>query len=98
MVVTSFSPALVPDPLQIDHSPRESRYARHTNGTFRQCYYLESSSYKPGGPIFVFICGDVPIEYYATLLESSLVQDLVQKISGYWDRPKEPLLWRELSF
>ncbi|KAI4183955.1 MAG: hypothetical protein L6R41_005066 [Letrouitia leprolyta] len=42
----------------IDHFPDNPRYAPHTNATFSQRYYFDSSYYKPGGPVFLYIGGE----------------------------------------
>jgi hypothetical protein len=43
---------------QIDHFPDSERYAPHTNATFRQRYSFDSSYYKPGGPVFLYLSGE----------------------------------------
>jgi hypothetical protein len=44
--------------VQIDHFPHQSRYVPHTNATFKQRYFFDSSYYKPGGPVFLYIGGE----------------------------------------
>lgn len=43
---------------QIDHFPESGRYVPHTNATFKQRYFFDSSYYKPGGPVFLYIGGE----------------------------------------
>lgn len=44
--------------MQIDHFQNSSRYEPHTTDTFRQRYFFDSSYYKPGGPVFLYIGGE----------------------------------------
>jgi len=46
------------DAIQIDHFPNEKRYAPHPKGNFTQRYFFDSSYYKPGGPVFLYIGGE----------------------------------------
>ncbi|CAJ2506575.1 Uu.00g007050.m01.CDS01 [Anthostomella pinea] len=46
----------------IDHFPQSSRYARHSNGKFKQRYFVETSYYKAGGPVFLYLAGEGPID------------------------------------
>ena len=52
------------------------------NGTFKQRYFIESSYYASGGPVFVFIGGEVPIDFYTGIFQSSIFQDLIQQYQG----------------
>jgi hypothetical protein len=44
--------------LKIDHFPKSDRYEPHTTNTFKQRYFFDSSYYKPGGPVFLYIGGE----------------------------------------
>jgi hypothetical protein len=44
--------------IQIDHLLDDDRYAPHVNGTFKQRYYFDSTYYKPGGPVYLYIGGE----------------------------------------
>jgi hypothetical protein len=44
--------------LQIDHFPNSTRYAPHETGTFKQRYFYDSTYYKPGGPVFLYLSGE----------------------------------------
>ncbi|KAI9667736.1 MAG: hypothetical protein M1821_000553 [Bathelium mastoideum] len=65
----------------IDHFPNEARYAPHDNGTYKQRYYVETSYYKPGGPVFLYLAGEGPIDG-DTHLDSSLITHLMQQFNG----------------
>jgi hypothetical protein len=47
---------------QIDHFPKSDRYEPHTADTFKQRYVFDSSYYKPGGPVFLYIGGETSVE------------------------------------
>jgi hypothetical protein len=55
---------------QIDHFPHSSRYAPHVNGTFKQRYFFDSTYYKPGGPVYLYISGEVSAEYRFSNLQN----------------------------
>lgn len=55
---------------QIDHFPDSARYAPHTNATFKQRYFFDSSYYKPGGPIYLYIGGETSGESRFSNLET----------------------------
>jgi hypothetical protein len=43
---------------QINHFPHSDRYAPHVKGTFKQRYFFDSTYYKPGGPVYLYISGE----------------------------------------
>jgi hypothetical protein len=55
---TLLSITTFPDHEQIDHFQHSSRYEPHTKDTFKQRYFFDSSYYKPGGPVFLYIGGE----------------------------------------
>ncbi|KAI0116341.1 peptidase S28 [Nemania sp. FL0031] len=65
----------------IDHFPHSSRYAPHAKGTFKQRYFVETSYYKPGGPVFLFLGGEGSITG-DTHLDNSLIEQLSKKFNG----------------
>ena len=67
--------------LQIDHFPNNSRYAPYTSATFKQRYFFDSSYYKPGGPVFLYIGGETSGENRFSNLESGSKQDQWTMIS-----------------
>jgi hypothetical protein len=60
LYVSTFSPVLLTgtNELEIDHFPKSDRYEPHTADTFKQRYFFDSSYYKPGGPVFLYIGGE----------------------------------------
>ena len=68
---------------QIDHFPTSDRYEPHTNATFKQRYFFDSSYYKPGGPVFLYIGGETSGESrFSNLQTGSRCLDNQSKISS----------------
>lgn len=44
--------------MPVDHFHNESRYAPHTNDTFQQHYWLDTSNYVEGGPVIIHAMGE----------------------------------------
>ncbi|KAI1816653.1 peptidase S28 [Poronia punctata] len=65
----------------IDHFPHSPRYAPHAEGTFKHRYFLETSYYKPGGPVFLYLGGESPIDG-DTHLEASLITQFMKRFNG----------------
>ncbi|KAJ8123302.1 hypothetical protein O1611_g9625 [Lasiodiplodia mahajangana] len=65
----------------IDHFPHSSRYIPHAKGTFKQRYFVETSYYKPGGPVFLFLGGEGTITG-DTHLDNSLIEQLSKRFNG----------------
>ncbi|ORX95978.1 peptidase S28 [Clohesyomyces aquaticus] len=68
--------------MPIDHFPHESRYAPHEKGTFKQRYFFDSSYYKPGGPVFLYIGGETSGESRFSNLRTGIIQILMQAFGG----------------
>ncbi|KPI34765.1 putative serine protease K12H4.7 [Cyphellophora attinorum] len=66
----------------IDHFPQSSRYEPHTNGTFTQRYFFDSTYYKDGGPVFLYIGGETSGESRFSNLETGIIQILMQEFNG----------------
>lgn len=58
------------DSAKIDHFPHEQRYAPHTKATFKQRYFFDTSYYKPGGPVFLYLSGETSGESRFSNLET----------------------------
>jgi hypothetical protein len=61
---------ILTDSRQIDHFQNSSRYEPHTQDTFKQRYFFDSSYYKPGGPVFLYIGGETSGESRFSNLET----------------------------
>ena len=66
----------------IDHFPDSDRYKPHTNDTFKQRYYVDSSYYKPGGPVFLYIGGETSGPSRFSNLETGIIQILMEQFNG----------------
>lgn len=66
----------------IDHFPDSARYLPHTNATFKQRYFFDSSYYKPGGPVFLYIGGETSGPSRFSNLETGIIQILMQEFNG----------------
>lgn len=66
----------------IDHFQNSSRYAPNTNATFTQRYWFDDTYYKPGGPVFLYIGGEVSGESRFSNLETGIVQILMNATNG----------------
>ena len=66
----------------IDHFPNSPRYAPHTNATFPQRYYFDSTYYKPGGPIYLYIGGETSGPSRFSNLQTGIIQILMSATNG----------------
>ncbi|KAJ9201928.1 hypothetical protein DTO164E3_3366 [Paecilomyces variotii] len=77
---TSYTPYTFDQP--IDHFPNSTRYAPHTNGTFKQRYVFDDTYYEPGGPVFLYIGGETSAESRYSNLQTGIIQILMQATNG----------------
>ncbi|OCL06367.1 hypothetical protein AOQ84DRAFT_223885 [Glonium stellatum] len=68
--------------MPIDHFPNNPRYAPHTNATFKQRYFFDSTYYKLGGPVFLYISGETSGESRFSNLQTGIIQILMQATNG----------------
>ena len=68
--------------MPIDHFPHSPRYAPHTNATFSQRYYFDSTYYKPGGPVYLYIGGETSGPSRFPNLETGIIQILMNATNG----------------
>ncbi|KAI1872410.1 uncharacterized protein JN550_004129 [Neoarthrinium moseri] len=67
---------------QIDHFPNSDRYSPHTNDTFKQRYYFDSTYYKSGGPVFLYIGGETSGPSRWSNLQTGIIQILMEAFNG----------------
>jgi Serine carboxypeptidase S28 len=67
--------------IPFDHFHNESRYEPHTNETFDNSYWLDTSNYVNGGPIFVLAMGEDGV-FDLPWLDHGLVQELASATGG----------------
>ncbi|KIN05897.1 hypothetical protein OIDMADRAFT_100781 [Oidiodendron maius Zn] len=70
---TSYPPHYFDQP--IDHFPHSARYAPHTKDTFKQRFFFDSTYYKPGGPVFLYLSGETSGESRFSNLETGTIAD-----------------------
>jgi hypothetical protein len=70
--------------MPIDHFHNESRYEPHTNATFQQLFWLDTSNYVPGGPVIVHAIGEDDPSYGSDLewLQKGLLHDIANATGG----------------
>lgn len=68
--------------MPIDHFPNNDRYKPHTNATFKQRYVFDSTYYKPGGPVYLYISGETSVESRLSNLETGIIQILMNATGG----------------
>lgn len=68
--------------MPIDHFPNEDKYLPHTNATFKQHYYFDSSYYEPGGPVFLYVGGETSGRSRLSNLETGIIQILMNATGG----------------
>ena len=66
----------------IDHFPNSARYEPHPNGTFKQRYVFDTTYYKPGGPVLLYIGGETDLESRFENLETGIIQILMKATNG----------------
>lgn len=68
--------------MPLDHFHNESRYAPHTNDTFQQQYWVDTSSYVDGGPVIIHAMGEDPSSYDLQWLQSGLPHQIANATGG----------------
>lgn len=77
---STYTPYTIDQP--IDHFPDDAQYEPHTNATFKQRYVYDSTYYKPGGPVFLYIGGETSLENRLSNLETGIIQILMEATNG----------------
>jgi hypothetical protein len=68
--------------MPIDHFHNESRYEPHTNATFENHYWLDTSNYVEGGPIIVNALGEDSSSFDLVWLQKGLLHELTNATGG----------------
>ena len=68
--------------MPLDHFHNESRYEPHTNRTFENHYYIDTSKYVEQGPVIVLAIGEDAFSYDLAWLEKGLLQELANATGG----------------
>ncbi|KAA8576690.1 hypothetical protein MFRU_014g01720 [Monilinia fructicola] len=76
----AYKPYTIDQP--IDHFPDDPAYAPHTNATFKQRYFFDTTYYKPGGPVYLYIGGETNAENRFSNLQTGIIQILMEATNG----------------
>ena len=68
--------------MPIDHFHNISRYEPHTNATFQQLYWVDTSNYVPGGPVIIHAMGEDSPDYDLQLLQKGILHDIANATGG----------------
>lgn len=66
----------------VDHFHNDTQYEPHSNGTFNMRYFLETSFYKPGGPVIVIASGETSAEDRVPYLTNGVGSLLAKATNG----------------
>ncbi|PHH70748.1 hypothetical protein CDD82_6953 [Ophiocordyceps australis] len=83
------SPSPSPPPIKaynlsvpVDHFHNESKYEPHSSDFFNLRYWLDTSNYRPGGPVIVLHSGETSSEDRLPYLEHGIVPELTAATGG----------------
>ncbi|OQV07465.1 hypothetical protein CLAIMM_11892 [Cladophialophora immunda] len=68
--------------MPIDHFHNESRYEPHTNATFEQFYWLDTTNYVPGGPVIILALGEDSPSFDFQWLQKGLLHEIANATGG----------------
>ncbi|KAL9115347.1 MAG: hypothetical protein Q9227_000668 [Pyrenula ochraceoflavens] len=68
--------------MPLDHFPEDPRYAPHSNETFVNQYWLDTSNYRNGGPVIIHALGEDSPSYDLTWLQKGLLHELAVATGG----------------
>ncbi|KIW85338.1 hypothetical protein Z517_00728 [Fonsecaea pedrosoi CBS 271.37] len=68
--------------MPIDHFHNESRYEPHTNATFQQLYWLDTTNYVPGGPVIILAIGEDSATVDFEWLQKGLLHKIANATGG----------------
>jgi hypothetical protein len=68
--------------MPLDHFHNDSRYAPHTNDTFQQRWWVDTSQYKPGGPVIVHAMGEDDPSYDLAWVQKGLLHQIANETGG----------------
>jgi hypothetical protein len=68
--------------MPIDHFQTDSRYAPHTNATFQQQWWVDTSTYVPGGPVIVHALGEDSPSFDLPWFQTGLLHEIANATGG----------------
>lgn len=66
----------------VDHFHNDTRYEPHTENLYNLRYFVDTSNYRPGGPVIVLHSGEFPAEGRLPFLEHGIVPLLTKEHGG----------------
>lgn len=67
---------------KISHFPTDSKYFPHIDGSFKQRYWVDTSFYKPGGPVFLLDAGEISGQSRIPFLQQGIIRLLSETFNG----------------
>ncbi|KAI1094397.1 peptidase S28 [Rostrohypoxylon terebratum] len=69
---------------KVNHFPDDPQFniSPLSNNTFKQRYYFDSTYYKPGGPVYLYISGETSGPSRFSNLQTGIIQILMQATNG----------------
>ena len=67
---------------RVDHFHNETLYEPHSDASFTIRYWVDASHYAPGGPVFLFLCGETSCEDRLRLLQKGNLAQLAEATHG----------------
>ncbi|KAK5134272.1 hypothetical protein LTR08_006816 [Meristemomyces frigidus] len=68
--------------MAVDHFHNISKYAPHTNATFKNRYWFDASHYKKGGPVIILQSGEADGTERLGFLQTGLIQQIALENHG----------------
>ncbi|GAM87662.1 hypothetical protein ANO11243_056890 [Dothideomycetidae sp. 11243] len=66
----------------IDHFPTDPSYEPHSKASFKLRYWFDATSFKPGGPVIVFLAGETEGTNRLPSLQNGIIAQLTQATAG----------------
>ena len=66
----------------VDHFHNESMYEPHSDAMFDNRYWFDDTYYKPGGPVFLLICGEISATERLPIMQKGIIYQLSQAFGG----------------
>jgi hypothetical protein len=68
--------------IPVDHFHNDSRYAPHSNKTYKNRYFFDATYYKPGGPVIVLQSGETDASGRLPYLQKGILHQLASALNG----------------
>lgn len=68
--------------LPVDHFPNETKYEPHSNDTFPNRYWFDTTYYQPGGPVTILQSGETDATGRLTFMQKGILKMISQATGG----------------